>query len=547
MNEAKEPKKNAKPRESAEVRKAKAKAANGMREQAAMEPLTKAKIKEVVLGHPGIQEMAETLSTIPPEVIFSGEKYLGEYVKRMRLRMEHLDEVGNNPDDPERVAEWTDALLGLHYKLIKNVNPFWSVGQDRIDEWHQDVERFKERTEGRHPLLMRLNKKNRRFGEAVIPEDELAFAGDPMHFLLVALRPVPTDGSQREPDENLQPEVIGEEDIPYIGETAEDLQEFLSRPEVQWDPSLTTEMGNIPNEFLNPNVPPAWTETAASYGNEPVGGLSCRVVQVESFLVAEITWLFVDPAYEGRGIAHSLIAELIRLLRPIGPIGINLLFDPTTLEDDGDILSRVLGDFHFQMDLAGDPTFRIRLGDLIQSKEPQTSEDIHPLADLPPGELSRELKQFVRQQGPAYDPYLPFVPDDYWDKKLSQYCYTGGTLDFFLVHRTDGGELEIVAARGERRTLLRLINAAGAAAKNEDPDTMIRFCEKSEFAAYMREKVLHIREQSLKMIAVLQNPPDDVTTEEFDRFIKNLGQTDAAAIRGEMDEEERELEESLAG
>ncbi len=407
-----------------------------------------------------------------------------------------IEELEDTPDeiktDPIMYLEGYDALFDQYYSWIRATNPRWSVGGKRLMEWREAVNRYEACYDNRFHLVERIKPKKAQFALRVIPKDYLAFAGDKDHIILCAFRPYPKDAS--------------------------DEKESYTKDELI---------------------------------NFPVGGLSARIIEQELGNVVVIEWLMVDPKYRGKGIAHSLMAELFCQLMDTPIMGITAFCDMFSDAVPG--LLQLFAAWSFEFSLAPYPYHEIKLKQVKDYPKAFMLDgdetNIKPLSEIGRRELAEVINDMVSQEEPGvYDPYLPFLPKDYWDENISCAYVLGGKIEgLLLVHIDAFGRISIEAAKGDVDTLLPLLDYAAYTALSEHAgNTTVRYRVATETSEYIQTNVFKKGTEITYANASLVQPLDDVTPEEFDYLTEHPDAIDFGEMRKKEEKWEAYGNELLA-
>ena len=434
------------------------------------------------------KQIMDSIEQIDPAEVLRQDPYVRKSIDMTLEELEHAPE--EIKEDPLLYLKGYEALFDQYYVWIRATNPRWSVGGGRLMEWKEAVAKYEACYDKRFHLVERVTPKLAKYAFRVIPNDHLVFAGDKNHVILCAGRPVP-----KNQEENKE------------------------------------------------------SYTADELVNLAVGGLSARIIPQEAGNVVVIEWLMVDPEYRGRGIAHSLIAELFCQLIDTPFQGITAFCD--IFSDAVPGLLQLFADWSFNFSFAPYPYHEMHLKQVRDYPAvfmlDGEDTDIKTIKELSRHQVLEVLQAAVKEEEGMYDAYLPMLPKDYWDETLScGFVQKGQITDLLLIHKDAFGRLSIELAVGKNDNLILLLDhAAYNALKLYPGDTVVRYRVATDFSVSMQKNIFRGGEALTYLNAAFVQPFTDETPEEFAYFTEHPEEFDLAQMR-EKEAEWTAKEQELA-
>ncbi|MBO6214185.1 MAG: GNAT family N-acetyltransferase, partial [Lachnospiraceae bacterium] len=254
-------------------------------------------------------------------------------------------------------------------------------------------------------------------------------------------------------------------------------------------------------------------------------GVGAIVFHIEESIVYEsgilrVMWLYVNPDYRQRGVAHHLIGEVLKIMVDQGIHHASAEFPVKS--DHSIILNYILGSWHFEMETGLNPEALFKARDVYYyGKTGSYKKGAKSLASLDEKTYRQLVSNTLRRY--SYRGYLRRLISDgsYIDRDLS--CYMGNVTDvsaILLAHRLPSGRcrvdyLNCVPGQERQMGFLLCSFMEGAAASSED-ETLIEIPVEMEEIGLFLDEVCPRQMGMYLAEGVLMPPAEDTDMDKAD-------------------------------
>ena len=248
-------------------------------------------------------------------------------------------------------------------------------------------------------------------------------------------------------------------------------------------------------------------------------GVGAIVFHIEESIVYEsgilrVMWLYVNPDYRQRGVAHHLIGEVLKLMVDRGIDHASADF-PVKSEHSA-LMSYILGSWHFEMETGLNPEALFKVRDVFNyGKTRSYIKGAKKLASLDEKTYMQLVNNALRRF--SYRGYLRHLISDgsYIDRELS--CFTGNATDvsaILLAHRLPSGRCRVEylsCAPGQELQMRALICSYmdGAAMSSKDEALIEIPVDMEEIGLFLDE--VCPRQVGMYMVEGVLMPPAEET------------------------------------
>lgn len=239
--------------------------------------------------------------------------------------------------------------------------------------------------------------------------------------------------------------------------------------------------------------------------------------------VLRVSWLYVDEDWRERGIANSLVGELVCFMAETGTPAMTVDF---YVDDDAELYGNLFSEWHFLFAAGVTPELAFTLSDISEQSTFEKYEDkatsLMELAD-------REEKLLVRDflLGNEYQGYLnrETLPEDYIETELSSYTGSKTRPDgLLLAHRYPSGKISIEyngsRGVGDDRTEEMLGALAYTAALKYDRSTEVVMNERYVEDGELLDELFRRQKGQYMIEGILTPPFETIGAADVARFIK---------------------------
>lgn len=431
------------------------------------------------------------------------------------------------------------ACFGLHYAMIANVHPLWSVGKDRIATWREAVDRYEALSGRTHPLVAVASKDTAYMIEHLIPKEFLDLMGNPRRYMLVAMRYVP---SQEEIDS-------------YV--------DFVIR---EMNESPKDKNGDILGDIGSSIDYESFKPSRKKGGVVPAGVLSFVIDEIDGDPVARIEWLYVAKRHRNLGMANALMTKMLYILKDIKGLTVLADLPQSLIEADGephvgsepaDEGLRAAGfpmeeekeeefeakaelppivhfftNWKFEGGLIPEEAVRVKISSIEADKRKLVAAmdypKIHTLDELDDDSYRMTLNRLMKLYPNMYDRELTYVDRGRFERDLS--CFfkgeRGETEGLCLVYIDRAGNIVIEMAQtltDDERVFSIMLHYVIAMAKGKYMNTtnLIIPLRQERMVKALESIVPSVTYRTMLRAALIE-PADDITTEEWESVTDEL-------------------------